>query len=69
MSSSFYHVFALKNSAHATNLLFYIKLNMIQMIAPWFPGIWLLSIVVHIIAFYLYVRIDSREKAEELTIF
>ncbi|WJM09854.1 hypothetical protein [Paenibacillus sp. PK1-4R] len=40
--------------------------EMFHMIAPWFPGMWLLSIVLHIIAFYFYARMDSRKKAEEL---
>ncbi|MGN7411662.1 hypothetical protein [Paenibacillus sp. SAF-068] len=40
--------------------------DMFQFIAPWFPGMWLLSIVLHIIAFYFYARMDSRKKAEEL---
>ncbi|CAH1191997.1 hypothetical protein PAECIP111890_00614 [Paenibacillus sp. JJ-223] len=37
-----------------------------ELIAPWFPGMWLFSIVLHVIGFYFYVRIDSRKKAEEL---
>lgn len=40
--------------------------EMFEFIAPWFPGMWLLSIVLHVIAFYFYARIDSRKKAEEL---
>lgn len=42
------------------------SVDMFQFIAPWFPGMWLLSIVLHIIAFYFYARMDSRKKAEEL---
>lgn len=42
------------------------SVDMFQFIAPWFPGMWLLSIVLHVIAFYFYARIDSRKKAEEL---
>lgn len=40
--------------------------EMFNLIAPWFPGMWLLSIVLHVIAFYFYARMDSRKKAEEL---
>lgn len=42
------------------------SVDMFQFIAPWFPGMWLLSIVLHVIAFYFYARMDSRKKAEEL---
>ncbi|MFS0870311.1 hypothetical protein [Paenibacillus xylanilyticus] len=40
--------------------------EMFQLIAPWFPGMWLLSIVLHTIAFYFYARMDSKKKADEL---
>ena len=42
------------------------SVDMFQFIAPWFPGMWLLSIVLHVIAFYFYARMDSKKKAEEL---
>lgn len=31
--------------------------EMFELIAPWFPGMWLFSIVLHVIGFYFYVRI------------
>ncbi|GGH36214.1 hypothetical protein [Paenibacillus segetis] len=40
--------------------------DMFHFIAPWFPGMLLLSVVLHTIAFYFYARIDSKKKAEEL---
>lgn len=40
--------------------------EMFHFIAPWFPGMLLLSVVLHTIAFYFYARIDSKKKAEEL---
>lgn len=35
-------------------------------IKPWLPGMLLLSVVMHTIAFYFYARISSRKQAEEL---
>ncbi|WP_240636796.1 hypothetical protein [Paenibacillus silvae] len=47
-------------------ILWLFSSEMFEWIAPWFPAMWLLSIVLHVIAFYFYARIDSRKKAEEL---
>ncbi|WP_339303385.1 hypothetical protein [Paenibacillus sp. FSL R5-0519] len=54
------------NIAGGMAMVWLFSVDMFQFIAPWFPGMWLLSIVLHIIAFYFYARIDSRKKAEEL---
>lgn len=40
--------------------------EMFALIAPWLPGMILLSVILHIIAFYFYARIHSKKKAEEL---
>lgn len=40
--------------------------DMYDVIAPWFPGMWLLSIVLHILAFYFYAKMDNKKKVEEL---
>ncbi|MNN22728.1 hypothetical protein D3C81_1361010 [compost metagenome] len=40
--------------------------DMFHFIGPWFPGMLLLSVVLHTIAFYFYARMDSKKKAEEL---
>ena len=40
--------------------------DMFDVIAAWFPGMWLLSIVLHILAFYVYARMDNKKKVEEL---
>ncbi|MEK4074337.1 hypothetical protein [Paenibacillus amylolyticus] len=54
------------NIAGGMAMIWLFSVDMFQFIAPWFPGMWLLSIVLHVIAFYFYARIDSRKKAEEL---
>ncbi|WP_405172070.1 hypothetical protein MHI12_07960 [Paenibacillus sp. FSL H8-0280] len=54
------------NIAGGMAMVWLFSVDMFQFIAPWFPGMWLLSIVLHVIAFYFYARIDSRKKAEEL---
>ncbi|MGO4730489.1 hypothetical protein [Paenibacillus sp. 2KB_22] len=54
------------NIAGGMGMVWLFSVDMFQFIAPWFPGMWLLSIVLHIIAFYFYARMDSRKKAEEL---
>ncbi|OMF67922.1 hypothetical protein MKY66_08155 [Paenibacillus sp. FSL R5-0766] len=54
------------NIAGSMAMVWLFSVDMFQFIAPWFPGMWLLSIVLHVIAFYFYARIDSRKKAEEL---
>ncbi|MGG4398995.1 hypothetical protein ABEW61_02620 [Paenibacillus amylolyticus] len=54
------------NIAGGMAMVWLFSVDMFQFIAPWFPGMWLLSIALHIIAFYFYARMDSRKKAEEL---
>lgn len=54
------------NIAGGMGIVWLFSTEMFHLIAPWFPGMWLLSIVLHIIAFYFYARMDSRKKAEEL---
>lgn len=33
---------------------------------PWLPGMIVVSLVLHTLAFYVYARIDSRKQAQEL---
>jgi FlaA1/EpsC-like NDP-sugar epimerase len=40
--------------------------EMFHVILPWWPGMLLLSVVLHTIAFYFYAKIDSRKRVEEL---
>ncbi|MEK4488235.1 hypothetical protein NYE44_01100 [Paenibacillus sp. FSL L8-0493] len=40
--------------------------EMFNFISPWLPGMLLLSVILHTIAFYFYARINSRKQAEEL---
>jgi FlaA1/EpsC-like NDP-sugar epimerase len=35
-------------------------------IAPWLPGMLVLSVLLHTAAFYFYARYDSKKKTEEL---
>ncbi|MEO2214499.1 hypothetical protein ABGV40_26885 [Paenibacillus amylolyticus] len=54
------------NIAGGMAIVWLFSVDMFQFIAPWFPGMWVLSIVLHVIAFYFYARMDSKKKAEEL---
>ncbi|OWA35567.1 hypothetical protein B9G55_13130 [Saccharibacillus sp. O16] len=40
--------------------------EMYEVLLPWLPGMIVLSLVLHTLAFYVYARMDSRKKAEEL---
>lgn len=40
--------------------------EMFEFILPWWPGMLLLTVVLHTISFYFYAKADSRKKAEEL---
>lgn len=40
--------------------------EMFAFISPWLPGMVILSVVLHSIAFYFYAKIDSRKQAEAL---
>lgn len=42
------------------------SVEMFQFILPWLPGMLLLSVVLHTIAFYFYARMDSKKSADEL---
>lgn len=40
--------------------------EMFNFILPWWPGMLILSIVLHTISFYFYARMDSKKRVEEL---
>lgn len=40
--------------------------EMFELILPWVPGMVVLSVVLHIVAFYFYAKMDSKKTAEEL---
>ena len=40
--------------------------TMFDLIAPWIPGMLLLSLLLHSLAFYGYAKLDARKKAAEL---
>jgi hypothetical protein len=40
--------------------------QMFYLIAPWIPGMLILTIILHTLAFYVYGRLDTRKKAGEL---
>ncbi|MBC3900482.1 hypothetical protein [Acetobacterium malicum] len=39
---------------------------MFYLIAPWIPGMLVLTIFLHTLAFYIYARVDAQKKAGEL---
>ncbi len=40
--------------------------EMYELLLPWLPGMILVSLVLHTLAFYVYARMDSGKKAREL---
>lgn len=40
--------------------------QMFYLIAPWIPGMLILTIILHTLAFYIYARVDAKKKAGEL---
>ena len=40
--------------------------QMFYLIAPWIPGMLILTILLHTLAFYIYARVDAKKKAGEL---
>ena len=40
--------------------------QMFAFIAPWIPGMLILSLILHTIAFYVYARFDAKKKASQL---
>lgn len=40
--------------------------EMFHFILPWWPGMLMLSVILHAIAFYFYAGMDSRKRADEL---
>ncbi|USB33535.1 hypothetical protein [Paenibacillus sp. YPG26] len=40
--------------------------EMFEIILPWVPGMVVLSVVLHTIAFYFYAKMESKKTAEEL---
>ncbi|KGE19784.1 hypothetical protein [Paenibacillus wynnii] len=42
------------------------SIDMFHYIIPWWPGMLLLSVVLHTLAFYFYARVSSKKNADEL---
>lgn len=40
--------------------------EMFYLIAPWIPGMLILSIILHTFAFYVYAKMDAKKNADEL---
>ncbi len=40
--------------------------QMFNLIAPWIPGMLILTVILHTIAFYFYARSDAQKKADDL---
>lgn len=54
------------NIAGGLTAIWLFSKEMFVFISPWLPGMVILSVVLHGIAFYFYARIDSRKQAEAL---
>lgn len=42
------------------------SIELYDLLLPWLPGMIVVSLVLHTLAFYVYARIDSRKQAQEL---
>ncbi|NGZ77182.1 hypothetical protein GYN08_17955 [Saccharibacillus sp. VR-M41] len=40
--------------------------DMYELLLPWLPGMIALSLVLHTLGFYIYAKMDSRKRADEL---
>ena len=47
-------------------MIWLFSVEMFNYIVPWWPGMLLLSVVLHTLAFYFYARVSSKKHAEEL---
>jgi FlaA1/EpsC-like NDP-sugar epimerase len=47
-------------------MIWLFSVDMFYFISPWLPGMLLLSVVLHFIAFYFYAGFNSKKNAEEL---
>lgn len=54
------------NMAGGMIMVWLFSVDMFNLIWPWSPGMLLLSVVLHTIAFYFYARMDSKKNADEL---
>ncbi|WP_414150067.1 hypothetical protein ACIZ62_10035 [Acetobacterium carbinolicum] len=54
------------NIAGGLTAVWLFSFEMFYFIAPWIPGMLILSLVLHTIAFYVYARFDAKKKAAEL---
>ncbi|PKM61515.1 MAG: hypothetical protein CVU99_02950 [Firmicutes bacterium HGW-Firmicutes-4] len=54
------------NIAGGLTAVWLFSAEMFTFIAPWIPGMLLLSLILHTIAFYLYATVDAKKKAAEL---
>lgn len=54
------------NIASGMFMVWLFSVEMFGFISAWWPGMLLLSILLHTVAFYFYARANSRKSAEEL---
>lgn len=54
------------NIAGGLTAVWLFSATMFYFIAPWIPGMIMLSLILHTIAFYVYAKIDVKRKAAEL---
>lgn len=54
------------NIAGGMLIIWFLSQDMFRFILPWLPGMLVLSVILHTLAFYVYAKINSRKQAEEL---
>jgi|GEM_PF-415769 len=54
------------NIAGGLTAVWLFSFEMFDFITPWIPGMMILSLILHTLAFYVYAKIDSKKSAAEL---
>ncbi|MBB3113195.1 FlaA1/EpsC-like NDP-sugar epimerase [Paenibacillus phyllosphaerae] len=54
------------NSAGGLACVWLFSKEMFERVSPWWPGMLLLTVILHTVAFYFYAKADSKKKADEL---
>ncbi|WP_339221584.1 hypothetical protein [Paenibacillus sp. FSL H8-0332] len=57
---------SLLSIAGGMGMVWLFSVEMFDSISAWWPGMLLLSLILHTVAFYFYARANSRKSAEEL---
>ncbi|MBL1224335.1 hypothetical protein [Enterococcus sp. BWR-S5] len=54
------------NIAFGLLAVYLFSAEMFSFILPWWPGMLVLSIALHVLAFYVYAKIDAKKSSQEL---